>query len=49
MIAIAVLTLATGAVVTLALLVAGPALAAEATAVPVDPSVLRWGFTAAAA
>jgi len=49
MIAIAVLTLVTGAVATMALLMAGPALAAEAAAVPVDPSVLRWGFTAAAA
>ena len=26
-----------------------PALAAEAAAVPVDPSVLRWGFVSAAA
>ena len=49
MIAIAVLTFATGVVATLALFAAGPALAAEAAAVPVDPSVLRWGFTAAAA
>jgi len=48
MIAITVLTMATGAVATIALLVAGPALAAEAAA-PVDPSVLRWGFSAAAA
>jgi V/A-type H+-transporting ATPase subunit K len=49
MIAIALLTLATAVVATVALILAGPALAAEASAVPVDPSVLRWGFTAAAA
>jgi len=49
MIAIAALTLVTGVVTTMALLVAGPALAAEAAPVPVDPGVLRWGFTAAAA
>jgi V/A-type H+-transporting ATPase subunit K len=49
MIAIAVLTLATAVLATVALLAAGPALAAEATAVPVDPGVLRWGFASAAA
>jgi len=49
MIAIALLTFATGVVATVALLAAAPALAAEAQAAPVDPSVLRWGFTAAAA
>jgi V/A-type H+-transporting ATPase subunit K len=49
MIAIALLTLATAVVATVALILAGPALAAEASAAPVDPSVLRWGFTAAAA
>jgi V/A-type H+/Na+-transporting ATPase subunit K len=48
MIAIALTTLATAVLATLALLAAGPALAAESVA-PVDPSVLRWGFTAAAA
>jgi V/A-type H+-transporting ATPase subunit K len=42
-------TVATAVLATLALVAAGPALAAEASAVPVDPSVLRWGFTAAAA
>ena len=49
MIAILAFTVVTAAVATLALLAAGPALAAEATAVPVDPSVLRWGFISAAA
>ncbi|MDQ1342008.1 MAG: V/A-type H+/Na+-transporting ATPase subunit [Pseudomonadota bacterium] len=49
MIAIAVFGVATAVIATMALFVAGPALAAEAAAVPVDPSVLRWGFVAAAA
>jgi V/A-type H+-transporting ATPase subunit K len=49
MIAILFFTVVTAVVATLALVAAGPALAAEAAAVPVDPSVLRWGFTAAAA
>jgi V/A-type H+-transporting ATPase subunit K len=49
MIAIALLTFATCVVATVALLAAAPALAAEAQTAPVDPSVLRWGFTAAAA
>ena len=49
MIAILVFTVVTAAVATLALVAAGPALAAEAAAVPVDPSVLRWGFISAAA
>lgn len=47
--AILFFTVATAVLVTLVLVAAGPALAAEATAVPVDPSVLRWGFVAAAA
>jgi V/A-type H+-transporting ATPase subunit K len=42
-------TAVTAALATIALLAAGPALAAEASAVPVDPAVLRWGFAAAAA
>jgi V/A-type H+-transporting ATPase subunit K len=49
MIAILAFTVVTAAVATLALVAAGPALAAEAAAVPVDPSVLRWGFISAAA
>jgi V/A-type H+-transporting ATPase subunit K len=49
MIAIILFTVATAAVATLALVAAGPAFAAEAAAVPVDPSVLRWGFISAAA
>jgi V/A-type H+/Na+-transporting ATPase subunit K len=49
MIAILAFTVVTAAVATLALLAAGSALAAEAAAVPVDPSVLRWGFISAAA
>ena len=49
MIAILVFTVVTAAVATLALVAAGPAFAAEAAAVPVDPSVLRWGFISAAA
>jgi len=50
MIAILCFTVVTAVVATLALVAAGPALAAaEAAPVTVDPSVLRWGFTAAAA
>jgi len=49
MIAILVFTVVTAAVATLALVAAGPAFAAEAAAIPVDPSVLRWGFISAAA
>ena len=50
MVAILFFTAVTAVVATLALVAAGPAFAAaEASAVPVDPSVLRWGFTAAAA
>ena len=49
MIAILVFTVVTAAVATLALVAAGPAFAAEAAAVPVDPGVLRWGFISAAA
>jgi V/A-type H+-transporting ATPase subunit K len=49
MVAILAFTVVTAVVATLALVAAGPALAAEAAAVPVDPSVLRWGFVAAAA
>jgi V/A-type H+-transporting ATPase subunit K len=49
MIAIAVLTLATAALATVALLAASPALAADAAAFAPDPGVLRWGFASAAA
>jgi V/A-type H+-transporting ATPase subunit K len=42
-------TAVTAVMATIALLAAGPALAAEASAVPVDPTVIRWGFAAAAA
>lgn len=49
MIAIILLTVVTAAISTLTLIAAGPALAAEAAAVPVDPGVLRWGFISAAA
>ena len=42
-------TAVTAVLATIALLAAGPALAAEASAVPVDPTVMRWGFAAAAA
>jgi V/A-type H+-transporting ATPase subunit K len=49
MVAILAFTVVTAVVATLALVVAGPALAAEASAVAVDPSVLRWGFVSAAA
>ena len=47
--AIAAVAVLTVVVATVALLLAAPALAAEAPSAPVDPSVLRWGFTAAAA
>lgn len=50
MVAILFFTAVTAVLATLALVAAGPAFAAaEVSAVPVDPSVLRWGFTAAAA
>ena len=50
MIAILFFTVVTAVLATVALFAAAPAFAAaEAVAVPVDPSVLRWGFTAAAA
>ena len=49
MIAILCFSVVTAVVATFALVAAGPAFAAEAVAVPVDPSVLRWGFVAAAA
>jgi V/A-type H+-transporting ATPase subunit K len=50
LVAILMFTVVTAVLATLALVAAGPALAAEtAAAVPVDPSVLRWGFVAAAA
>jgi len=42
-------TAVTAVLATIALLAAGPALAAEASAVPLDPAVVRWGFAAAAA
>jgi V/A-type H+-transporting ATPase subunit K len=48
-IALFVLGLATAGLATFALLAAAPALAAEATAVTVDPGIVRWGFAAAAA
>lgn len=49
LVAILMFTVVTAVLATLALVAAGPALAAETAAVPVDPSVLRWGFVAAAA
>ena len=49
LVTILLFTVVTAVLATLALVAAGPALAAEAAAVPVDPSVLRWGFVAAAA
>ncbi len=49
MIAIAILTLGTAVLATVALLAAAPALAADAAALPPDPSVIRWGFASAAA
>jgi V/A-type H+-transporting ATPase subunit K len=50
MIALLFFTVVTAALATFALLAAAPALAAaEVAAVPVDPGVMRWGFTAAAA
>jgi V/A-type H+-transporting ATPase subunit K len=50
MIAILFFTVVTAVLATVALFAAAPAFAAaEATAVSVDPSVMRWGFTAAAA
>jgi V/A-type H+-transporting ATPase subunit K len=49
LVAMLVLTAFTAILATIALLAAGPALAAEASAAAVDPSVLRWGFAAAAA
>jgi V/A-type H+/Na+-transporting ATPase subunit K len=49
MIALAALAVATATAATLALVSAAPALGAEAGAVALDPGVLRWGFTAAAA
>ena len=49
MIAILFFTVVTAIVATLALVAAGPALAAETVVSQADPSVLRWGFAAAAA
>jgi V/A-type H+-transporting ATPase subunit K len=49
MIAIAAFSVVTGVLATMALLAAGPVLAAETSVLSVDPGVLRWGFTAAAA
>ena len=49
LLAMLVLTAFTAILATIALLAAGPALAAEASAAAVDPAVLRWGFAAAAA
>ena len=46
--AFAVLTVATVAVATVALIVAWPALAQSETAAAVAPEVLRWGFASAA-
>jgi V/A-type H+-transporting ATPase subunit K len=48
LIAILFCTAVTAVLATVALVAAGPALAAEAAPVAVDPSVLRWGFMAAA-
>ena len=49
LVAMLAFTAVTAVLATIALLAAGPALAAEASAVPVDPTVIRWGFAAAAA
>jgi len=49
MAALVVLTSFAAVVTTVALLLAAPALAAEGSAVAVDPGVLRWGFASAAA
>jgi len=49
LVTILLFTVVTAVLATLALVAAGPALAAEAAAVPVDPGVLRWGFVSAAA
>ena len=49
LVTILLFTVVTAVLATLALVAAGPALAADAAAVPVDPSVLRWGFISAAA
>ena len=50
MIAILFFTVVTAVLATVALFAAAPAFAAaEATAVSGDPSVMRWGFSAAAA
>jgi V/A-type H+/Na+-transporting ATPase subunit K len=46
--ALTTFTVATAIVATLTLVAAWPALAAEATALPTDPDVLRWGFASAA-
>lgn len=46
---VAVCTALTAALATVALVLAGPAFAAEGAAVALDPSVLRWGFASAAA
>lgn len=47
-ITLATLCATTLAVATLGLIIAWPAIAAEATAVSVQPEVLRWGFASAA-
>jgi V/A-type H+-transporting ATPase subunit K len=48
--ALVTLSAVTVVLATAALLLAGPALAAEATSgIPIDPGVLRWGFASAAA
>ena len=49
LVAILLFTVVVAVLATLTLVAAGPALAAEAAAAPVDPSVLRWGFISAAA
>jgi V/A-type H+-transporting ATPase subunit K len=48
-VALVALTAATATIATVSLILAAPALAAEATSAAVDPSVLRWGFVSAAA
>jgi V/A-type H+-transporting ATPase subunit K len=47
--AVAAMTLITAAIATAALMLAGPALAAEVAGPALDPGVLRWGFASAAA
>jgi V/A-type H+-transporting ATPase subunit K len=49
MIALSIFIVVTAAIATAALVIAAPALAAEVPAMPIEPAVMTWGFTAAAA